>query len=83
MTDLPNDRAELEALIEAAQAKLNAQPAEPDLSEAVERRMMQVPQIHRPHKTRRTSPDNAWPIRRADGRTPAQHRPNYERKRNG
>lgn len=36
MTELPNDPAELEALIEAAQAKLNAMPPEPDLSEAVE-----------------------------------------------
>ena len=28
-----------------------------------------------PH--RRVSPDNAWPIRRADGLTPAQVRPHY------
>jgi hypothetical protein len=41
-----------------------------------------IAQIHRPHPTRRTSPDSAWPIRRADGQTPAQVRPNYERKRN-
>ena len=26
---------------------------------------------------RRVSPDNAWPIRRADGLTPAQVRPHY------
>jgi hypothetical protein len=41
-----------------------------------------IAQIHRPHKTRRTSSEAAWPIRRADGQTPAQVRPNYERKRN-
>lgn len=29
---------------------------------------------------RRVSSDNAWPIRLADGRTPAQVRPHYEAK---
>ena len=31
----------------------------------------------KPDPRRRVSPDNAWPIRRADGLTPAQVRPHY------
>jgi hypothetical protein len=35
---------------------------------------------HKPDPNRRTSPNSAWPIRLADGRTPAQVRPHYEAK---
>lgn len=33
-----------------------------------------------PDPKRRVSPDSAWPIRRADGKTYAEVRPTYQRK---
>jgi hypothetical protein len=42
--------------------------------------MTPVSQIAPRNPRARVSSDSAWPIRRADGRTPAEVRPEYQRK---